>query len=317
MRYLNALQHILKSPYLLALSACLLWSTNFSLAKDLSISIPAITISFWRWSIACLFFFIFFRKKIKKNYPHFQQNKKKYIFLAAIGISIFNTLIYLSANFTSSNNISLITATAPIMIILISCIYKIEKITYYKSFAILVSAFASIILLTKGNINHIFSYTYNYGDLIALMAALCWAVFNVSLKSFKEDICIFSLLFYITLIGSIIILPFYLAELIIKPFNPFKWQYFVYFIYLGTTVSFIAFIFWTYAIKQIGAIRAATIYYTIPFFTAINSNILLGEKLYKYHYISFSFLLAGISILFFKQFLNEKLSLTKETTSKN
>ena len=120
------------SGYLFAIAATAIWSGNFIIARGLNESIPPISLAFWRWVVAVIVFLPFALKPLIAERNILKQNLPYLCVTSLLGITIFNTLIYFAGHTTTAINLSLISITFPIFIIILSRIFFRELITINK-----------------------------------------------------------------------------------------------------------------------------------------------------------------------------------------
>ena len=114
--------------YLFLFFAILFWSGNFIVGKAASLyEIPPFSLNFYRWFFAWLILAPFTFKEILKKKNYILQNFKLFLILGITSITIFNSIVYYSLNFTQVISGVLMISTIPVMIIFISSILKIEK----------------------------------------------------------------------------------------------------------------------------------------------------------------------------------------------
>lgn len=282
--------------YILAISACLIWSTNFIIARYFNAEIPPIALSFWRWFFTALLLLCISHKKIIKNFHQVRENIYSYCILAILGVSTFNSLIYHAGHYTSSTNLSLLISTAPIWIVILSSLFKSEVMTIPKIAGAILATAGALILLSEGNLSEIREFSFNKGDILVLLAAFVWSIYTIRIDFLPKQTCPISFLFYISLIGTIILLPLYITEYINTGYYPFKPIALLTYLYLASFISLIGLLSWNKAIAIIGPSRVGIVYYTIPIFTSISSTFILQESIYWYHIISFAIIFSGIII---------------------
>lgn len=286
--------------YLLGLFSCMVWSTNFLIARKLNHDIPPITLNFWRWFFACVFIFWIARKNIKTDLPSFKKSFLLYLPLAIVGVSLFNSIIYIASYYTYSSNIALILSTSPIFVVILSLLLKTEILSSKKIIGILLSILGALVALCKGDPTSLFEINYNKGDILVLFASILWAIYCVLLKYVPKETKPSSFLFFTSALGVLILFPFYILEARSAEYFPFSGRNLMIFTYLGAAVSVAGFLGWYKAVSIIGPIRTAIIYYTIPLFTSIGSAIFLNESLQRYNFIAFALIFAGILISYSK-----------------
>ena len=121
------------TAYVLLIFATLFWSGNFIVGKAASLfDIPPFTLNFYRWTFAWLILAPFTLREIlaKKNY--IMENIKLILILGITSITVFNSIVYYSLNFTQVISGVLMISTIPVMIIVFCWLLKIEKTNIYQ-----------------------------------------------------------------------------------------------------------------------------------------------------------------------------------------
>ncbi len=298
----NSLQSI---GYIFAVFAILIWSGNFIVARGLNETIPPITIAFWRWFVAVVVFLPFALKSIINEWPIIKKYGFYLSITALLGVTVFNTLIYIASHTTSAFNLSLISITFPIFILIISRIFFKEAITINKSIGILIVLFGVVLLLSKGDFSSLLHITFSIGDLWMLLASFIFAVYSILVKSKPKNLRIIPFQFSTFVIGLIFLFPFYLWEKSLTPNTSFNLTSIFSILYVGIFASFIAFILWNKSIAKIGVIKSAVIYYLLPVFSGFFAFLFLDEKITIVHLYSIILIVLGIVIANYK--VNKRL----------
>jgi len=286
--------------YIFALIATAIWSGNFIVARDLSETIPPISLAFWRWIIAFLALTPFAIKSLLKDWKLFKKHFLYLIITSIFGITVFNTLIYVAGQTTTAINLSLISITFPIFIIIISRFLYKEKITIYKMLGIIVVGIGVISIITKGSPTVLFELTFFKGDLWMLLAAIIFAVYSILLKHKPKEINILSFQYATFSLGLLMLFPFYLIELSLVEPTVYDSNAILSIIYIGIGASLISFILWNKAILLIGPVRSGMVYYTLPLFSGLLAFILLKENLTFNHLYSAFLIISGIILSNYK-----------------
>jgi len=110
-----------------ALGATAIWSGNFIIARGLNESIPPISLAFWRWVVAVVVFLPFALKPLIVEWDIIKENILYLSITSLLGITIFNTLIYFAGHTTTAINLSLISITFPVFIVILSRIFSVNQ----------------------------------------------------------------------------------------------------------------------------------------------------------------------------------------------
>ncbi|SDW88594.1 DMT family transporter [Flavobacterium degerlachei] len=246
---------------LFALFATLLWSVNFVIASGIKGHIPPVGLAFWRWTIACVVLAPFAIKSTIKSWGDVKKNIRFLAITAVLGITIFNTLIYFAGKTTSAVNLSLIAISIPLFIVALSRIAFKEKISNFKIVGILTIILGVLILITKGSLQSLLQIQFAIGDLLMLIACLFFAGYTILVRLKPKEIPSNVFLFALFIIGTILLMPFYILEHLYYKQVIFDSTTIYATTYVGICASLISYYLWNEAISLIGTNKTALIYY--------------------------------------------------------
>ncbi len=139
-----------KTAYIFLILTTLFWSGNFIVGKAASLfEIPPFTLNFYRWLFAWLILAPFTLKEILKKKNYILENIKLILILGITSITIFNSIVYYSLNFTQVISGVLMISTIPVMIIFFCWIFKIEKTNIYQITGVIFSLLGVVVIITK------------------------------------------------------------------------------------------------------------------------------------------------------------------------
>ncbi len=279
----------------LAILAAFIWSGNFIIAKFFFIQIPPISLAFYRWLLATVIIFPFAIKKFKNEWKAVKRSWHYLFWVSLMGITFFNTFVYIGAHYTSAINLALIgTTSSPIMATVMARIFLKEEIGWMKLTGLVLCITGVLFLLSRGNFQHLLNLKFSTGDLWVLAAAFCFAVYNTMVKKKPASISPVSFLFAAFTLGTILLFPFYLWEVNRTP--PVVWDrdLLIAILYLGAGASVICFWIWNIAINKIGAARTILFGNLIPIFSSIEAVLILHEQFSWVHVISMMIVFTGI-----------------------
>ena len=286
-------RHIL-SGYLFAIGATALWSGNFIVARCLSESIPPISLAFWRWVVAVIVFLPFALKPLIAEWDILKANLPYLSITSVLGITIFNTLIYLAGHTTTAINLSLISITFPVFIVILSRIFFCELITANKGVGIIIVATGVIVLITKGAPSTLLQLSFAIGDVWMLAAAIIFAIYSILIKHKPEQLSIWAFQLSTFILGLIFLFPFFIWEYATAPPVAFDTQTVGSILYVGVFASLSAFVLWNKAIVAVGPSKAGMIYYTLPLFSGLLAYLFLQEDISMIHFYSALLIVSGI-----------------------
>ena len=191
------------------------------------------------------------------------------------------------------NNVSFIVCTAPMVTTLLALIF-IKEVKATRNLVV------GTILATLGVGFVIFNghFVLNLnplGDMLALCACLCWAIYSILLKNVSEKYSAVFITRKVFFYGLVTVLPVF----IFSPWHfslnsfmrPVVWGNLL---FLGFVASFMCFVLWSWVSKQLGALVASNYIYLNPISTVVFSAIFLGETMTLMAFIGSSMILFGV-----------------------
>ena len=281
--------------YLFLFLAVLFWAGNFIVGKYASYyQIPPFSLNFYRWFFAWLILLPFTFAEIisKKNY--ILENYKFYILLGITSVTIFNSIVYYSLNFTQVISGVLMISTIPVMIMFISSILKIEKTNIFQILGVICSFVGVMLIITKANFDLLVNLDFNKGDLTMVIAMLSWATYSALLKKRKHELSQLSLLEVIITFGLIFLIPIYITEYSLGFKINLNKPFILVLIYVVLFPGLASFICWIKGISLIGPNRSGVFLHLMPILSAIMAMIIFKEKFMLYHFLGAIFILSGI-----------------------
>lgn len=198
--------------YLFAIIATAVWSGNFIIARGLSDSIPPVTLAFSRWFVAAIVLFPFVYRSLIAERDIIRKHIGYLSFTGLLGVTVFNTLIYIAGHSTTAINLALIAISFPVFVILLLRIFYREKIGLVRAGGILTVIGGVLLLITRGNVNVLLNVSFHVGDLLMLCAAFIFAVYNLQVKRKPPELSFWSFQLCTFLLGLVFLSPFFVWE---------------------------------------------------------------------------------------------------------
>jgi len=284
-----------KAAYIFLILTTLFWAGNFIVGKAASFfEIPPFTLNFYRWTFAWIILAPFTIKEILKKKIYIFENIKLIIVLGITSITIFNSIVYYSLNFTQVISGVLMISTIPVMIIIFCWLLKIEKTNIFQILGVIFSLCGVVVIITKANLTILLNLNFNKGDLWMVVAMFSWALYSALLRKKKLELSQLSLLQTIITAGLFFLLPAYLIELFLGYRTDIQLPFILTLTYVVLFPGLASFILWIKGISIIGSNRAGIFLHLIPIFSTIFAIIIFKEKFMLYHLIGAIFIISGI-----------------------
>jgi len=284
-----------KAAYIFLVLATLFWSGNFIVGKAASLfEIPPFTLNFYRWTFAWLILAPFTLKEILQKKNYILGNIKLILILGITSITVFNSIVYYSLNFTQVISGVLMISTIPVMIIFFCWILKIEKTNFYQILGVIFSLLGVVVIVTKADLGKLFSLNFNKGDLWMVVAMFSWAMYSALLKKKKFDLTHISFLQTIITAGLILLLPAYLIEMALGYKLNVNLPFVLTLSYVVLFPGLASFFFWIKGISIIGSNRSGIFLHLMPIFSTVMAVLIFNEKFMDFHLIGATLIIAGI-----------------------
>jgi len=281
--------------YLMLILCAFFWSGNFIVGKFATLyEVPPLTLNFFRWLIVWVILFPFTFRDILKNIKVIKKNFYSILLMSLTSISVFNSVVYYSLNFTKVLNGALMISIIPVLILFISFIFKTEKVNFRQTFGLILSIMGVATIITRLDFAKLISLDLNKGDLWLLAAMLSWAVYSIMLRTHKTGLKYLSFISVLVSLGLIFLFPQFLFELNNHQIIRFNLPVFLITGYVVLFAGLGSYILWNEAVVIVGPNKAGIFLHLMPVFSSFMAIFLLNEKLMNFHIIGAIFILAGI-----------------------
>ncbi|RQD58782.1 MAG: DMT family transporter [Desulfonatronovibrio sp. MSAO_Bac4] len=279
-----------------ALGATMIWSGNFIVARGLNEAINPATLAFLRWSVACVALLSITAGSVWKDRRVVMNNLGYLLPTAFLGITVFNTLIYVAAHTSTALNLSLIATSTPIFIIIFARIFLRELITKARIAGLILAVFGVLLLITRADPSILLDLSFARGDLWMVLAAMIFGGYSILVRKKPLEISQSVFLTSTFCLGLVMLLPWVGLEVMFKGLPRISWDIVFSVLYVGLGASLISFFLWSRAIEAIGPSRAGIIYYSLPLFSGAAAYAFLSEPVGWFHALSGIMIFSGIFI---------------------
>lgn len=233
-----------------------------------------------------------------------------FIIAGVFGVSIYFLCENTALLHTMVSNVGILVATAPFLTALLFWFRFKERPTIYFVLGFLIGLVGVVLVSLNGQTEE-FSFSF-LGDLLAILAALTWAIYSVAMRDIdnfnnpavgpakKYDvITITKRIFFWGLISVIPMAPFFdfsLAWLDLK--SPAILGNLGFLAILGSALCYVL---WNQALKDLGEVQATIYLYSIPAVTVFASYVILDERLSLGAIVGIVLILVGLVVSNMKQ----------------
>src|SRR5690625_1520786 len=282
-------------PYILMIFVVIFYSGNILVGKGIN-ELPPLTITFFRLFIAIIVLYPFGFRSAWQNRSTFLTHKKPFIIMGVTGILLFNTFIYISLQFTSSTNVSVLEAMVPAVTAILSFFILSERLRNIQWTGVLLSLLGALFVVMNGNIFQLTHVEWNIGDAIMIGAIFSWAIYSIMVKKYMHLFPSIGAIFAMTVISSLILIPFVIIEWIVIGIPSFETYQIVGLLYLGIFPSSIALIFYNRAVDLLSASRASVLMNFIPVITMFVAYLWMDETITIFKIIGTLSVIIGVML---------------------
>lgn len=286
-------------PYSLIIFGALIIASNHVLARYLEGAIPPMGLVFWRMVTGALFLAPFTAYGLFVNRKLIFKHWLLFLIMGALFVPLGNGLIYVSYIYTTAVNGGLVSASQPAITVLLTWLLYQELINMKQCVGIVIAATGVLTIITQGEPSALLRMEFNIGDLTMLAAVFFGAGYNVLIRKVPEQISVSQLLVIVLFSGSLITLPFYIAETLYL--RPVPLDLFTVFsiLWVGIAVTAIAVAMISFSIRRVGANKASVSNYLRAVFTALLGVVLLAEDFKTFHLVAMVLVIGGVYLMTF------------------
>ncbi len=277
--------------HLAALFTVVNWGTTFIATKVLLEAFTPLEILIFRFVLGYVALAVACPRRLKVG-----DWKKEGLFAAAglTGVCLYYLLENIALTFSTASNVGVIVSASPLFVALLSLVLSRgadrPKWNFLGGFLL---SMGGICLISFNGSQMSLDLR---GDLLAMIAAMVWAVYSLLTKkigSFGWNVILTTrrIFFY----GILFMIP-------ASAFLPFRWDlgrlangsYAAMLLYLGLGACAMCFVTWNYAIKTLGPVKTMVYIYLVPVITVICSVLILHETVNVLSGVGTALTLAGL-----------------------
>ena len=260
--------------HLAALLTIVIWGTTFISTKVLLVDFQPVEILFIRFMMG----FLALLAVCPRRLQGVTRRQEGLFALAGLcGVCLYYLLENIALTFSTASNVGVIVSASPLFAALFSLVLSRgadrPKWNFLGGFLL---SMGGICLISFNGSQMSLDLR---GDLLAVIAAMVWAVYSLLTKkigSFGWNVILTTrrIFFY----GILFMIP-------ASAFLPFRWDlgrlangnYAAMLLYLGLGASALCFVTWGFAVGRLGAVRTSAYIYLVPVVTLVTSALVLGE----------------------------------------
>lgn len=282
-----------RSPWLLLVLANLLWAGNIIIGRVILGPVPAVALSFWRWTGGFAVAFWFAWPYLKDDWRVLLAHWKIMVVLAATGMAFFNMAAYVGLSGTTALNVLLMQSSLPLIVTILAFGFFNERPTAWQLGAVAISLAGVAVVAAHGSLDALLRLRLFRADVWVLASVVIYSCYVVLLRR-RPAIHPLSFMLAAMALGAVMVSPFYLWDLSLGVRIAWDWRNFAGIIYTAVFPSFISYLLFNRGVQLIGSARAGQSTHMMPIFGSIMAVVFLGESFHLYHLAGVILIGAGI-----------------------
>jgi drug/metabolite transporter (DMT)-like permease len=273
------------------LVVCLIWGLNFSITKLALEQIPPLPFTAIRFVAASLLLWLVLRlvEGPAKLPPG---ALKTLILLGMLGNTCYQLTFTLGLARTAATNSALILSTLPTVVAVFAGALGLERITPRMWCGIGLGTLGVMLVIATSGVG--FEAGTLIGDLMTVVAVLCWAGYTVGLRAVPGEISPLRVTTITTVAGTPALLLAGVPGMVHLDWKAVELESWLALAYAAVLSLVVAYLLWNRSVKAVGGTRTAIYMCVTPLVAAGGAWLLLGERLHPLQGVGAVLIIAGV-----------------------
>ena len=285
--------HLWNTPHVVLTLATLMWAGH-TIAARLSVNeISPMLLMELRWLLCLLVLIVFCRKQLMSQIPAVKERLGWVFMMGAFGMAGFTVFFILAAQYTTAVNLGITQGSIPAFVMIMGLIVLRTKVSFLQICGLVLSLGGVVLLVSGGSMSVLKNVQFNTGDLLMLIACLCYAGYTVGLSRRIDMSPVLMLAFFsaaaVVTLTIYTVIEYAQGSLVIPGLKGWLLV-----IYCAIFPSLLAQVLFMRGVELAGSNRAGLYVNLVPVFAALFAVMMLGEVMHLYHIISLVLVLGGI-----------------------
>jgi drug/metabolite transporter (DMT)-like permease len=273
------------------LLVCLIWGVNFSVMKLAIAQMPALPFTAIRFTLASGLLWVVLRvSEGPEQLP--APALRRLLVLGVVGNTCYQLAFILGLAHTTATNSSLLIATVPTVVAVFAGLLGLERITKRMWWGIGLGTLGVVLVIAASGIE--FSTSTLHGDLLTVLAVLCWAGYTVGLRRLPRGVSPLRVTTVTTIAGMPGLVLAGLPGLIQLDWPSIPAQAWVAVAYATIFSLVIAYLLWNRSVQAVGGTRTAIYMCITPLVAVGAASVMLGEHTRPAQGVGAVLIIAGV-----------------------
>lgn len=273
------------------LLVCLIWGFNFSITKSAFDQIPPLAFTAVRFAISSLLLWLVLRvvEGPAKLPPGAM---RRLVLLGVVGNTFYQLAFMLGLARTTASNSALILSTVPTVVAVFAGALGLERITTRMRGGIALGMLGvGLVIATRGVAFDRGTFT---GDLLSILAVLCWAGYTVGLRRVPQGVSPLRVTTITAIAGTPGLVLAGLPGVLRLDWGVVGARAWLAVAYASGLSLVVAYLLWNRSVKAIGGTRTAIYMCLTPVVAVLGAWLLLGERPHPFQGVGALFIITGV-----------------------
>jgi drug/metabolite transporter (DMT)-like permease len=275
------------------LLVCLIWGLNFSVTKLALAQIPPLPFTAVRFIISSLLLWVILRIA-EPGVRYSREGLTTLIVLGLVGNTLYQLLFTLGLDRTAATNSALILSTVPTVVAVFAGVLGLERITRRMWLGIALGTVGVVLVIATRGVG--FEIGTLVGDLLTVLAVLCWAGYTVGLRKVPPGISPLRVTTITTIVGTPVLVLVGLPGMVELDWAAVELEAWAGLAYAAVLSLVVAYLLWNRSVKAVGGTRTAIYMCVTPLFAVIGAWVLLGERPHPLQGVGAVLIVAGVML---------------------
>jgi drug/metabolite transporter (DMT)-like permease len=244
------------------------WAGVFHVGKYVVAFVSPLYAAAWRFALAALVLIPVIALIEGWSIGALKRNAFGLVVMSAVGVFGFNACLFYGLRHTSAVNGALIMAFTPALTAVCSALINREPLLRHQLFGLALGIVGVIVVVSKGSWQVLAGLSLSVGDLLILLASLCWAIYPVIPKRFVKGMSTLQITGS-TIAGGAALLAFAAMQTTPAFFVMPPWPVALGIAFMGLLGSALAYLWWNQGVQELGATSVASFLNVVSIFTAL------------------------------------------------
>jgi drug/metabolite transporter (DMT)-like permease len=273
------------------LLVCLIWGMNFSVTKSAFDHLAPLPFTAIRFTVSSLLLWVIIRvTEGSTRLP--RPALVRLVVLGLVGNSAYQLAFMLGLARTTASNSALILSTVPTVVAVMAGVLGLERITPRMWCGIGLGTLGVVLVIATRGVG--FDSATLMGDLLTVLAVLCWAGYTVGLRRVPEGVSSLRVTAITTIAGTPVLLLTGLPGVLRLDWGAVGLHAWLAVAYSSVLSLVVAYLLWNRSVKAIGGARTAIYMCLTPVVAVFGAWLLLGERPHPLQGVGAVFIIAGV-----------------------